>query len=118
MKQWLYKLQIGIHNLIIWFPIIWKHRNYDYIYVSILLKKALTLLGNTMGNNTYHIFTAQKILDKLIKVDRGEVNIPYINKKSLTKKEKNMRFADEIYISKSCRVLFDLIKQYYLYWWS
>jgi hypothetical protein len=115
MKHWIYKLQTGIHNLIIWFPIIWKHRDYDYIYVSILLKHALKLLSNT---TEYHISTAHKLLDKFIKVDTGEIPVPYINKKSLTKEEKSLRFPDVIYEAKSCRVLSNLIKQYYLYWWS
>ena len=43
-----YKVKYGIKNIFIWFPIIWKDRNYDSIYLFKLLDFKLKLISNEM----------------------------------------------------------------------
>lgn len=50
-----YDLTYGVRNLITWFPIIWKHRNWDYTYTLIVLRKSLTDLRNVIKENNRHL---------------------------------------------------------------
>jgi len=40
-----------IKNLIIWFPIIWNDKNWDYAYLLQILEFKLTLMRNTLKDN-------------------------------------------------------------------
>lgn len=47
----------GIRNLIIWFPIIWKDRQWNDVFIYILLEKKFKLMSNMQrkyGNSTKH----------------------------------------------------------------
>lgn len=54
----------GIKNLIIWFPIIWKDRNWDYIYIYIILIKKLELTRDTIKRNQI-VADANDIADQI-----------------------------------------------------
>lgn len=34
---WFYKIKYGVSNLIKWFPIVWKDRNWDHYYIDAIL---------------------------------------------------------------------------------
>lgn len=70
-----YDISRGIRNLVRWFPIIWKDRNYDQYFIYVLLHKKLSLTEKCLRNG-YHLYaekTADQIklcvllLDRLIK---------------------------------------------------
>lgn len=44
----------GINNLIKWFPIIWKDRNYDYAYIYDILKTKLEFQSKYIGERNIH----------------------------------------------------------------
>lgn len=43
-----YDIPCGVHNLISWFPLIWKHRDFDSNFTLLLMKKGLTDLHAIM----------------------------------------------------------------------
>lgn len=46
-------IKYGIENLVIWFPTIWKDRNWDYYYFFKILEKKLELFEQTHTNGIY-----------------------------------------------------------------
>ena len=46
-------IKYGIENLVIWFPTIWKDRNWDYYYFFKILEKKLELFEQTHTNAIY-----------------------------------------------------------------
>ena len=81
IKNFFYNIKYGIKNLIIWFPYIWKDRNWDHTYIYIILKYKLHLteqLIRNYGHHIKHIQDADKIkicinlLDRLIKDEYEE----------------------------------------------
>lgn len=45
----------GIKNLIVWFPIIWKDRDFDYIYLLIIMRKKLELMEHLFKYDSYKL---------------------------------------------------------------
>lgn len=45
-----YDIPQGVHNLIRFFPVIWKFRSWDYIYALIVFKKCLEFLSKSIEN--------------------------------------------------------------------
>ena len=43
----------SIHNLIIWFPVIWKDRDYDYVYIYDVLQMKLNKQAQFMKKSNY-----------------------------------------------------------------
>ncbi len=76
-----YNIKYGIKNLIQWFPVIWKDRQWDNFFIYIILRRKLHLteqLTRKYGHHTKHIQDADKIkkcviiLDRLIEDDYNE----------------------------------------------
>lgn len=72
----LYDLRYGIENLIKWFPIIWKDRNWDYFFIFVILHRKLHLMEQNIRNNGCHVHNEKDadgikfcvlLLDRLIK---------------------------------------------------
>lgn len=81
IKEWPYHIKHGIRNLIIWFPVIWKDRWWDYYFIYTILRRKLHLMEKNIrlhGHHTKHIEDADKIkkcvllLDRLIEDDYHE----------------------------------------------
>lgn len=53
MQTLWYNIKYGIENLIRWFPVIWKDRNWDYYYFFKILEKKLGLLEETHTDGIY-----------------------------------------------------------------
>ena len=89
----------GVKNLIHWFPVIWKNREYDHSYLLIILQKKLELMeeyfrtkshcmdGDKQANDVKY---AILLINRLIKDDYTE--IPY---KKHVEKFGELEFTDE-----------------------
>lgn len=73
-----YDLPQGFINLKIWFPIIWKDRNWDYSFIYILLRHKLHLTEHLIRNHGHHLYKDKdadniklcvNLLDRLIEDD-------------------------------------------------
>jgi len=71
----------GIKNLIIWFPIIWKDRNWDHYFIFLILRHKLHLTEQLIRNHGHHVNNIQDadkikkcvlLLDRIIKDDYHE----------------------------------------------
>jgi hypothetical protein len=49
------KIMTGIVNLIRWFPIIWKDRDYDYNYIWEILKTKIKFQAKYIGDRDHHV---------------------------------------------------------------
>ncbi len=81
IKDLPYHIKYGIKNLIQWFPVIWKDRQWDYLFIYLILRHKLHLteqMTRKYGHHTKHIQDADKIkkcvllLDRLIEDDYHE----------------------------------------------
>jgi len=73
IKQWPRQIRQGIMNLIIWFPVIWKDRNWDHIYIYQIFRHKLHLTEQLIrlhGHHVKHIEDADKIKKCVILLDR------------------------------------------------
>lgn len=52
-------IQIGIKNLIIWGPVIWKDRQWDYWFIYEIFHKKLSLMEHHIRNYGYHVRAEQ-----------------------------------------------------------
>ena len=63
----------GILNLVIWFPVIWKDRNWDYLYIFTILHKKLSLMERFIREDGIHVKhkqDADKIKTCILLLDR------------------------------------------------
>ena len=75
MEDFIFRdIKYGIQNLIKWFPVIWKDRSWDYIYLLDILSFKLSLMKyaaenywNTMGaeNNAKDMGIAIALIDRI-----------------------------------------------------
>jgi len=73
IKQWPRQIRYGIKNLIVWFPVIWKDRNWDHWFIYKILRTKLHLteqLIRNYGHHVKHIEDADKIKKCVILLDR------------------------------------------------
>lgn len=77
-----YNIPNSIRNLITWFPIIWKDRNWDYVFIFHILKFKISLTRKRIEKYDRHVGSkryvkdmkiAETVLDRLIK-DNYEEN--------------------------------------------
>ena len=45
----------GVQNLVIWFPVIWKDRYWDYVFLFILMHHKLRLMEKGILKNAIHV---------------------------------------------------------------
>jgi len=64
-----YNLKYGIKNLVKWFPIIWKDRNWDYEYIFPILRKKLVLLEKGIRKYTTAVDRADVIKEVIELID-------------------------------------------------
>jgi len=82
VENWFYGTKYGIENLINWFPVVWKDRNWDHYFIYVILRKKLQLMEHqirTFGHHTRNIEDADNIkicvnlLTRLIEDDYHEM---------------------------------------------
>lgn len=75
-----YDIPRGVKNLITWFPVVWKDRNWDQYYIYVVLHKKLSLMEKGLRNG-YNVNADEEadkvkkcvlILDRLIKDEYHE----------------------------------------------
>lgn len=59
-----YEVPYGVRNLISWFPIIWKDRNWDYWFIYVILRHKLHLMEQNIRRYGHHT-TSDKDADKI-----------------------------------------------------
>lgn len=50
-----HNIKYGIQNLITWFPVIWKDRDWDFFFIWIILHKKLDLMEKNIRSNGHHV---------------------------------------------------------------
>lgn len=109
----------GIANLIYYFRVIWRDRDYDYLYVhSILLRKFEKMLDfyNRNGNN-YQKEINRPIRLCLVILKRNDDDFYYntIN---------GLQLAPDGYLKaemselRDMKIFYNIIKKYHQYWWE
>lgn len=64
IKEWPRQIRQGFQSLFLWLPVIWKDRNWDHIYIYIVLRHKLHLTEQLIrhhGHHTKHVQDADKI---------------------------------------------------------
>lgn len=108
---------LGLRNLRAWFEIVWNHRNWDYDYTFVLLRKSLSGLekGLREGVGVHHphhmrgLRMCILLLDRLIDDDYDDHN-PFTGKLDIVRFEK-VRDYD-------CKLLFHTVGRYSRCWWD
>lgn len=73
IRYWPRSFKIGIKNLIVWFPIVWKDRQWDHQYIYTVFRHKLNLTEQFIRHNGIHvnnIADADKIKKCVILLDR------------------------------------------------
>lgn len=98
-----YSFKEGVKSLIRWAPIIWKLRNWDYVYLLIVMKHQLIFMERNIRRNGFHVNYEQDC-DNMKKA---------IQMLEILAQEDNLetRKAD----SKKC---FNFIRDNYYKWWD
>lgn len=94
MNKCFYRFKEGIQNLIKWFPIIWKDRQWDYHYLYIILHKKIELMEeffeseNVMAVNTKDTSEEMKLVKEALE---RLMNDDYLSKELI---EYDVRYKD------------------------
>ena len=73
IRQWPRQIRQGIKNLIIWFPVIWKDRWWDHVFLYEIMRYKLHLMEKNLrvhGHHVKHIEDANKIKTCVVLLDR------------------------------------------------
>jgi len=85
-----YDIPRGIENLINWFPVIWKNRDWDHYFIYVILRHKLHLTEQHIRNHDMHtrakedadrIKVCVNLLDRLIADDYHEMAYKKIDEK-------------------------------------
>jgi hypothetical protein len=146
-KFFRYDLHRGIINLIKWFPIIWKDRNWDDYFIYEILKFKLSLMEEYIRENGIHLnaekdaFNIKKcviLLDRIIKDEYhdnvfknhdkkwGKFEFLVNRKNVLTKEDEEQEKKEYRRLSKCVielknqdyKYLFYLMEKYIQHWWD
>ena len=111
----------GIKNIIKWFPIIWKDRNWDHFYLYDILKHKLIFMAEHMYNKGYHEFSKQdgdrmmlcvRLIDK---VQNEDYMNELINNDNITLE--GIQKAENKH-NKAKKLLFKILEQNIERWWD
>jgi len=85
----------GIKNIVKWFPIIWKDRDYDHSYTLNLLKNKLIFQSNYFENHSYHTDSVRdiQIMRTCIKLI-DKINEDFYHMEYLNYHKSNFNFID------------------------
>jgi hypothetical protein len=90
ISDWYYDVKNGVPNLIKWFPVIWKNRDWDHSFIWLILHKKLTLMEYCIRNYGHHVYNKRdadqiklciNLLDRLIKDDYHDNVFKYHDQK-------------------------------------
>ena len=118
MKNFFRNIKYGIENLISWFPIIWKDRNWDCNYFFKILEKKLELYEKVHTNGIYKGWepVAKKIkIAKILCKRLAEEEVYYNNNKIYY--NQNLKNT-ETHINSDLKLLCDIIYKESRKWWD
>lgn len=114
-KSLYYNIKYGIENIFIWLPIIWKDRNWDYIYIYLILQKKFELMEN-IHKNSYCVNKEKTI--RQLKIAK-ELCKRLSKESYLTNKKDFENFLYNKYMKEQDKnYLFDILKKYINHWWD
>ena len=111
----------SVSNLIKWFPIIWKDRDWDHHFIFEILKHKLIFMSKSIrekGNHTLAEYDANRMMlaVRLInKVQNEEYILEFINDDNITREKIELA---ELKHNKAKRILFKLLENYIERWWD
>jgi hypothetical protein len=111
----------SINNLIRWFPIIWKDRDWDHHFIFEILKHKLIFMSKSIrkkDNHTLAEYDANRMMlaVRLIEKIQNEFYIDYlINDDEITMEKIIAGYKKH---NKAKRILFKLLDQYIERWWD
>jgi len=120
--------QTGIKNIIKWFPIVWKDRNYDHAFIEYMLKHKLQMMYDRFSdpNETYvnwetdHAKKALKALKICITILERRNSEFYI----LNLWDENEELTEELMAKlnsverRDWKLFHRLMEQHMEYWWD
>jgi hypothetical protein len=65
IQNFYYDIKYGIKNLIIWFPIIWKDRSWDYSYMFPIWEKKFDLMIESFKRGSKYVCGCEKHIKRL-----------------------------------------------------
>jgi hypothetical protein len=127
-KQWFkypyYNLINGIKNLIYYFPAVWKDRDYDWLYIFLILEAKLKKHLKRLENNQFYV--GQEKDEKIIKIciellhRISEENYMFV--KNVNKLEnlynKNKLEIENMLQKRDEELLYKLLKENLKNWWD
>lgn len=105
MNNLIRKFYIGIKNLIFWFPIIWRDRDWDYHYLLKVMSHKLHKMENFHReipddlslNKSNQILELAAILDRIIENDyKSDVYLSDFKTSKFKKKKNNQVFVSKL----------------------
>jgi len=111
----------SVNNLIRWFPIIWKDRDWDHYYILEILKHKLIFMSKNIRKNGNHAlaeYDANKMMlcVRLIdKIQNERYMEDLIDKDKLTMDDLNRGIAKQ---NKAKKLLFKILEQNIERWWD
>ena len=134
IKNWYYDVIQGIPNLIRWFPVVWKDRDWDHVYIYDVLRFKLKNTEKCIRNGLHvdadkeanRIKTCVNLLDRL----RNDVyqdmiyrdwdnNIDMNNRTKEESADFRRRYQHEDYmIEQDIDMLFNIMKKHMQKWWD
>lgn len=117
-----YDIPYGIKNLIKWFPLVWKDRDYDHNYILYTLKFKIHNTRKLHEKNRRHVGVEKEIhcmkvceilLDRLIKDD---YYLMHYNKTGINNKKTIIRINNSIIGDKE--YLFHILSKRIDSWWD
>ncbi len=110
----------GVKNLIIWFPIIWKDRWWDYYFLFVLLRKKLSIMEKNFRKYGMYLY-AEKDADKMKKcllVLNRLIEDDYDVRASEKNSMKERKYHAEYLKQQDIDYLFDTLRKNILTWWD
>lgn len=111
----------NIHNLIRWFPIIWKDRDWDHYYIFEILKHKLIFMSQNIRKNGFHEsaeYDANRMMlcvNLIEKIQNEEYLMVLLNDNNLTKEKV---VSAENKQNKAKYLLFKILEQNIEQWWD
>lgn len=128
----------SIKNLITWFPVVWKDRQWDHIFLLTILRKKLSLMEKFFREKCNHVNSERDadnikfailLLNRIMEDDYSSVFKPYevkygeISFKSFSSEKEKELFhkcmEHEVYLrNQDLDVLFSHLRKHILEWWD
>lgn len=66
IRWWLWEVEIGIHNLFYWLPVIWRDGQCDWTYLTTIMEHKFRRMSNFYGKQEPYVSSKKDAKDMLI----------------------------------------------------